>query len=280
MAVDWIEIRATLPAVPEDWSYLASLFQDAGCPSTLQTDRPPTITAYLEDVSGASEAAAELRERLLASGAAEVEFRTVPDSDWAESWKQHFKPRRVGKRFVIKPTWETCESSANDLVIVLDPGQAFGTGDHPTTRLCLELLESADVAGKRVADIGCGSGILSIGAVLLGASEVYASDIEASSVEISKENASRNSVSFQCETAEGFAGARGKWDVLVSNIISATLMRLAPEAAEHVQPGGFWIVSGIYRSNWEDVRSAAERSGFTLVQTAEEDDWVGATFRR
>jgi len=210
-----------------------------------------------------------------------VETKLVPEEDWAEAWKQHFKPRRIGERVVIRPTWEGYRLREGDIEIVLDPGQAFGTGDHPTTRLCLELMQLVPLAGKSVADIGCGSGILSIAAVKLDASDVYASDIDGQSVEVAKANAVLNQVDFQAEVSEGFAGLNGTpREVVLSNIISATLIRLSGDAAGAVEKGGFWIVSGIIESNWPDVLKAAEQAGFQLKQRNQEDEWVAAIFQR
>jgi ribosomal protein L11 methyltransferase len=277
---DWIEIQALFEAAPEDWSVFADAFDRFNCPGSLQTDDPPSMSAYLVAVDGAREQASALATELRRLGASKVAQRVVPDEDWSETWKQFFKPRRIGERFIIRPTWEEFEAAPSDRVIVLDPGQAFGTGDHPTTRLCLELMERANLASAAVADVGCGTGVLSIGAALLGAKEVVALDIDPLSVEIAKANAALNGVAFDCVAGDGFeVFADRRFDAVVSNIISAVLIRLAPGAAAHVKPGGMWIVSGIIRQNWPDVLAAAERAGFNLVERCEEDEWVGATFR-
>jgi ribosomal protein L11 methyltransferase len=276
---DWIEIKAVFDAPPEDWSPFVDAFDRFGCPGSIQSDNPPSLSAYLVDVTGAAARGEELAAELRRLGAREVQTQTVPEEDWSELWKIHFKPRRVGRRFLIRPTWESFAATAADLVIVLDPGQAFGTGDHPTTRLCLQLMEAASLQGKTVADIGCGSGILSVGACRLGASKVFASDIDPLAVEVTRANAQLNSVSFETIAGDGFAVLSEPRDVVVSNIISATLIRLSPQAAKAVKPGGLWIVSGIIKGNWPDVQAAAEQQGFVLERVAEEDDWVAATFR-
>lgn len=278
---DWIEIKALFDVAPDDWSIYADAFDRFGCPGSVQTDVPPTISAYMVGVEGAAAQSALLAEELKRLGVASVEIGTVPEEDWSETWKQFFKPRRIGKQFVIRPTWEEYETQEGDLEIVLDPGQAFGTGDHPTTRLCLELLDSFDLTGKTVADVGCGSGILSIGALLLGAKEVDAVDIDPLSVEVAIENAKLNGVTYRCVAGDGFkALEHEQYDLIVSNIISAILIRLSPDASAYVKPGGHWVVSGIIKQNWPDVLEAAQRVGFTLVKNAEEDEWVAATFLR
>jgi len=280
--MSWIEVKATLSQVPEDWSPFIDVFLEHGCENTLQTDKPPTLSAAVVDVEGALAVVEALKADLLRMGAVEVESRSLVEENWEENWKRFFKPRRVGQRFVVRPTWEEFEFGPGDLEIVLDPGQAFGTGDHPTTRMCLELLEPAVTPGVSVADIGCGSGILSVGACKLGAGSVVAVDIEPLSVEVAKENAAMNGVSFEAIAGAGVAvlppGAT--YDVVVSNIISATLIAIAHEVVGVVKPGGTWIVSGIIEQNWPDVREAAERVGFRLEKQLQEDDWVGATFRK
>jgi ribosomal protein L11 methyltransferase len=230
-----------------------------------------------------------LKSDLLAAGATGVQSRDLVEVNWEENWKQFFKPRRVGRRFVVRPTWESVELDKDDLEIVLDPGQAFGTGDHPTTRMCLELLEDAVKPGDTVADIGCGSGILSVGAAKLGARRVVAIDIEPISVEVAKENAAMNGVTIEAIVGVGVRSLpSSRWptpdsatyDVVVSNIISATLIAIAHEIAQVVRPDGKWIVSGIIEANWPDVLSASERAGFNLVKMIQEDDWIGAEFRK
>ena len=179
---------------------------------------------------------------------------------------------------MVRPTWEEFASSPDDLSIVLDPGQAFGTGDHPTTRLCLELMENVAISGKTVLDIGCGSGILSIGACLLGAKTVLAIDIDPIAVEVAKENRELNGVTFEAIAGEGLSGLKGDWDVAISNIISATLVRIARDVRDVLNDDSRWIVSGIIVDNWPDVKLAAEKAGFTLLERREEDGWVAATF--
>lgn len=274
----WIEVRASVPTAPEDWSIFAEAFDRHGCPGSQVDDL--TIFGYLADVAGAEAVAHALTADLAALGAA-VTIGRIEEQDWSELWKIHFKPRRVGKRLVLRPTWEPYASEETDVEIVLDPGQAFGTGDHPTTRLCLKLLELAlePSPTKTVADVGCGSGVLAIAAAKLGGKVVMASDLDPISVEITRQNARLNAVDFLTGVAGGFDAISEPVDVAVSNIISATVIRLAPDAASKVKPSGLWIVSGVIEANWPDVEQAANRAGFTLVTKEMEDEWVGATFR-
>lgn len=276
----WIRITATLDRQPEDWSPWAECFDRFGCNSTLQVDDPPSLCGYLEEVEGSRERAERLTQELGELGSASVRSESVPDEDWSETWKRFFKPRRVGRHLVIRPTWEDYKLDEDDIEIVLNPGQAFGTGDHPTTRLCLELLEKVNVSGLEVADVGCGSGILSIAAKKLGALSVMGSDLDEQSVAIARENAKLNEVEVDFSVAEGFSAVERPTPVVLSNIISATLIRLAPEASRVVASGGVWIVSGIIEQNWPDVLTASQTVGFRLEERVKEDEWVAASLRR
>lgn len=276
----WLEVKALLPGTPEDWSAWTYVFERHDLLGTVQTDHPPTMSAYL--APGQEDALEPLRADLLAFGATNVVTRQVAEEDWAESWKQFFKPRRIGQRIVVRPSWEPFEVLENDIEIVLDPGQAFGTGDHPTTRGCLELLEETPLVGKQVADIGCGSGILSVAAARLGAESVVGVDSDPVSVEASLENAERNRVSITAFAGLGFMPLddSATFDVVVSNIISAALISLASEAGRRVRENGYWIVSGIIEANWPDVLAAAESNGFKLDRKIVEGDWVSARLIR
>ncbi len=282
--MNWIEVKASLSAPPEDWAPWIETFRGFGCENTLQSERPASLTGCVTNTPGAEAHVRRLKEALLAQGASLVETRIVAEENWTELWKQYFTVRRVGERFVIHPTWEAYEPEAGDLVIALDPGQAFGTGDHPTTRMCLELLERADLAGRTVADVGCGSGILSVGAVRLGAAEVLAVDLDPIAVEVAQANAALNGVSFRCLVGDGLselARPDGQgWDRIVSNIISAVLIGIAAQVPPLLAPGGLWIVSGIIEANWPLVEDAARSAGFTIREVLREDGWVSATLQR
>ncbi len=273
----WVEITALLENPPEDWAVLADVFQRLGIDGTVQVDWPPSLGGYLWNPE--EETADRLEDELLRVGVEAVVRREVEEEDWAESWKQFFKPRLIGAKFLVRPTWETA-NAGDRLEIVLDPGQAFGTGDHPTTRMCLVLLESIDLKAKRVADIGCGSGILSVAACLLGG-EVVAVDVDRLSVESARHNAKLNRVRFEVFEGKGFeALGEARFDVILSNIISAALIGLAFEANSRLVSGGFWIVSGIISDNWADVLAKAESTAFVLDTKLIEGDWVAALLRK
>lgn len=272
----WIQVKAIWADSPDDWAARIELFEQFEVGGTLQTDDPPSLSCYLYD----RDKVEPLRQALSADGAT-VEVSEVEEEDWSIAWRKFFVPRRIGQHWLVRPAWEEAPLEPGDHEIVLDPGQAFGTGDHPTTRMCLELMEQVPLSGKDVADIGCGSGILSVGACRLGAKLVEAVDSDLASVDASRENAQRNGVEFQTYHGTGFDPLGDRtYDVVLSNIISAALIRLAPVAAERMRDGGFWIVSGIIQSNWPEVREAAERRGFRLETEQQEGEWIAAIFSR
>ncbi|MEY4881191.1 MAG: hypothetical protein RLZ87_620 [Armatimonadota bacterium] len=277
--MNWILIKAKQTPAPADWSPIINTFRDYGIENTLEEAN--CITGCYVDVDGVRTQIESLRTALLALGVDDVIDEPFVEVDWENEWKKFFKPRRVGSHFVVRPTWESFDALPGDKVIVLDPGQAFGTGDHPTTRMCLEYLEMQVAPSNSVLDLGCGSGILAVGAKMVGAGETLAIDIDPIAVEVAKENITRNNV--EVKTAVGDVlelQLESRWDIVVSNIISATLINLAPDAAYALRPGGKWIVSGIITQNWSDVKKAAEKSGFTYIEHREEDGWNAGVFEK
>ncbi len=265
--------------MPADTSIFVDLYRDFGIENTIE--QADQLAGCFVDVKSTDVAVEGLVKVLTDAGVSLVEVSELPETDWTEVWKLHFKPVRIGNRLVICPSWETFEADPGDVVITLDPGQAFGTGDHATTRQCLALVEAHLVQGMTVLDLGCGSGILAIAAKLLGAGLVFGIDVEPLAVDVAIENAARNQVEATFLAGNGIdaiPGSEGKFDFVVSNIISAVLIRLAPEVAGIIKPNSPWIVSGIIPANWPDVRGAAEREGFTLKSQDEQDGWVAAVF--
>ncbi len=276
--MNWLCAVAHFSKRPDDWSAVHEIFSRNGCAGTVEQDEPPQMSAYFFEDESAGKIVAALGKELLDFGASEVSFDSVPEEDWAETWKQFFKPRQIGSRFLIKPTWEDAEADGR-IVIELNPGQAFGTGEHPTTRLCLCFLEEIVKPGDVVADLGCGSGILSIAAAKLGASEVHATEIDSAAVAATFLNAALNGVSINLNAGSDVSHFP-PCDVVVSNIVSAAIIKLAPELPRLVKAGGTWIISGVIPDNWQDVREAIEKVGLELAELREEDGWLAASLIR
>jgi ribosomal protein L11 methyltransferase len=280
--MSWTQVVASFESEPEDWSIAIELFRMRGCENTLLHENPPQIEGCFVDSDVTEEQLQQLRQELTEIGATSVMKQPYQEKDWDQVWKQHFVPRRIGRRLVLCPSWESYAAEPDDVVLLLDPGQAFGTGEHPTTRRCLELLETLDLNGKTVLDLGCGSGVLAIAAAKFGAAKVDAIDVDPIAVQVTIENMHANSVLLSTGTGEGFTSLDDtqRWDVIVSNIISATLIRLAPHCVRRLKPGGTWIVSGIIVENWPDVQMNCVRLGLTLTQVFEEDGWIAASWSK
>ena len=257
---------------------------EAGCGGVMQTgDGPVKVQGSLpedEELAGKLEALKTHLSRLpeweLPPLEGEIEVTYADDEDWATAWKQYYRAEKPGKTLVICPSWQHYEVQPTDRVITLDPGMAFGTGGHPTTRLCLLALEEHVKPGMRVADIGTGSGILAIGAALLGASEVLATDSDLLPRSTAIENVKHNSLESTVSILEldPFYQTAYNCDLIVANIIANTILELLPEIASRLKEGGVFIASGIVEEHLELLKSAIESAGFSDVKAAREDIWV------
>ena len=259
---------------------------DDGLAARIDVTRPAVVRAYVpaRDPAAADAAAARAGEalgHLQAFGLrpiGELTTRVVHEADWADAWKRHFPVLRVGQRLVIRPTWRRHRPSPGDVVLALDPGMAFGTGTHPTTRLCLTALEDWIEAGETVFDVGTGSGILAIAAALLGASHVDAVDIEPVAVRQAAENLDRNDVTGCVRIAEGSADAAaspgGAYDLVLANIIARILIEIATDLVTAVKPGGTLILSGIIEPKEAGVLETFRGLGLELRGREQMEDWV------
>lgn len=237
-------------------------------------NKAPKITLYLEESEG--EKAEELEIAVKeAFKDASVRVMVEDDSEWKDKWKEFFKPARVSKRIVVKPTWEDYSEAQGDVVIELDPGMAFGTGTHETTSLCLKLIEDYMKAGDKVLDVGCGSGILSVGAALLGAGEVLAVDIDPEAVKVSEENVRLNGCGdiVRAQTGNLVEGIAFKADIVAANLMADLVMTLSPHVAEHINEGGTYISSGILLEKKEQVAKSIEDCGFKIKEIREDGMW-------
>jgi ribosomal protein L11 methyltransferase len=263
---------------------------DEGLGARVDPARPAIVRGYVpaRDVSAAEAAAATTAEalgHLQAFGLrtiGDLRTRIVHEEDWAEAWKSYFPVLRVGRRLVIRPTWRRHRRRADDVVLALDPGMAFGTGLHPTTRLCLVQLESiADhglVDGARVLDVGCGSGILAIAAVKLGAAEALGLDTDPIAVESTLANARRNRLTRRIRARAGsLPSGEPLFDIVLANLIAGVLVPLAGALRDELRPGGTLVASGIFIDREAEVRAAFEAAGLRVGQRAAEGDWVALT---
>ena len=216
---------------------------------------------------------------------ATIDLQHVKSERWEEAWKAAFPPQRVGKRILITPTWHDTPCNETDILIQLDPGMAFGTGYHPTTRLSLELLEHTVVSHYRVADIGTGSGILTIAAVKLGAEQVDAIEIDPTAIPIAAANFRTNTVASQVclSQGDGLKEVDGKYHLIIGNILTKAILPIIPHCAPRLHPEGIVIFSGILETELAQVQSALEANPFEILQVVRETEdsitWVGIKAR-
>ena len=204
-------------------------------------------------------------------------FRKVSETDWSDEWKQYFHVTRVGKHIVVKPSWESYEPEAEDIVLELDPGMAFGTGTHPTTVLVLEALEKMVHPDTTVFDVGTGSGILAMTAAKLGAKSIKAVDIDGVAVRTAMENIAKAGLADRIEVKQGdlLHGTDGKADVIVANILADIIILLLPDIPGKLKEGGLFFASGIIEDYQQDVTEAAEKVGLRVKEVTRIKDWVG-----
>lgn len=211
-------------------------------------------------------------------------FSEIPDEDWSETWKAHFKPLRVGRKFLITPTWEKAAPRPDDRVIHIDPGRAFGTGHHETTRLCLEWLEgwvSQNASPGSLLDVGTGSGILAMGAALLGFENIVGIDNDPEAIEVAIPNLELNKVAGKVRVfCAGPQEVEGCFDVVISNIQSLPLIRMSETMVARVKDGGRLVLSGILSEQAEAVSTEYEKQGMTFAGSECAGEWVLLDFEK
>ncbi|MEK4431862.1 50S ribosomal protein L11 methyltransferase [Paenibacillus sp. FSL M7-0802] len=234
----------------------------------------------------------ELRTFDIDPGEVQYELKTVDEDDWANAWKQYFKPLRVSDRLTIKPTWEDYEPASEDeKIIELDPGMAFGTGTHPTTSLCLRTLESVIKGGEEVIDVGTGSGILAIGAVKLGAKHVLALDLDPVAVSSARENTRLNGLEERITIKESdllsvlnasdpTLGIQLPVKLVVANILAEIILLFIDDVYKALEPGGIYIASGIWKNKEEVVETALKAAGFEIAEISRDEDWLAFVARK
>lgn len=217
----------------------------------------------------------ELKSSGIDIGRGEVVYKDVHEEDWANNWKKYYKPLNIGNRIVIKPIWEDYNAKEDEIIIEMDPGMAFGTGTHETTRMCIEALEKYVTEDSTVFDIGTGSGILGITASKLRAKKVTGVDLDPVAVDSAKENVRFNKV----ENIEILCGnlmdvVKGKADIIVANIIAEVIMFVAPDIKKFLNKGGYFIASGIIKDKKDEVIDKLKSSGFEIVESNTMGEWV------
>ena len=210
-------------------------------------------------------------------------FKNIDEKDWAESWKEFFWPQEITSRIVVKPTWREYAAASDQLVIEIDPGMAFGTGTHPTTSLCIQLLEDYLRTGDAVLDVGTGSGILLIAAAKLGASHLAGIDSDAMAVDVARKNLIQNNI--DSSTASLTCGdlvndVTETYEVVVANILAEVIIALLDDVPAVVKPGGLFICSGIIKSLQDDVMEKMSSCGFDILGKKQDEDWVALVGRR
>ena len=260
---------------------------DEGLGARLDPTRPAIVRAYVpaRDRAAADRAVAEVAEalgHLQAFGLrpiGELRTRIVRETDWADAWKAYFPVMRIGRRLVIRPTWRRHRRAPGDVVLALDPGMAFGTGLHPTTRLCLVgvegLADRGTLADARVLDVGCGSGILAIAALKLGAAKALGVDTDPIAVEATSANARRNALARRVRVRAGsLPSGEPAFDVVLANLIAGVLVPLAAALRDELRPGGWLLASGIFVDREGEVREAFEAVGLRITGRSAEGEWV------
>ncbi len=298
--MDWTEVKITVDAkdaesaeniaqmtVPygiyiEDYSHLNEEVEEIAHidlidEELLSKDRTKTIVhVYISPEESPAEAIAFLNERYAAAGIrSRIETAPCVQEDWINNWKKYFHPIPVGQKLLIRPTWEEAENPGGRLILHLEPGIAFGTGTHETTRLCMEFLEEYVRPGSELLDVGCGSGILSVAGLLLGAENAVGVDIDPLAVKTAVQNAERNGVG---DSFTGICGSLteqvvGKFDVVAANIVADVVIELTGEIERFLAPGAVFLMSGIIDEREDDVLAALERK-FRVVGRKEEKGWV------
>ena len=272
----------------------AFVLTDEGLGARLDPTRPAVLRAFLSREDGPAVAAAitateSALGHLQAFGLGDIgplEQRAVAPAEWADAWKRHFPLLRIGRRIVIRPAWRRHHRRPGDVVVALDPGMAFGTGLHPTTRLCLEGVERLGDAGllggASVLDVGCGSGILALAAAGFGAARVVGVDPDPQAVESTRHNARRNRCARRVTARQGsLPVAGGPYDIVLANLIASLLVTLAPQLREAMRPdGGCVVAGGIFLDREAEVRHALEGVGLRLTGRLAEGEWVTLEARR
>lgn len=253
------------------------------------------IRLYLEEGSAVPETISHLKDQLAALraqypatdfGSLDVQLANVKDEDWENNWKQYYQPLKIGSRILVVPEWLHPENPEHRVEVLLDPGMIFGTGAHASTQMCMEELERAIQGGEEVLDLGSGSGILSITALLLGAQHATGVDIDPKAEDIARQNAAINQLGpdrFTALTGDVIGDTammeklKKSYDIVLANIVADVIIPLAPAAASFLSEDSVFICSGILNTRLPEVLSALEKAGMQILSTQQQDDWCRVT---
>ena len=300
IATEWTQVRVTVPLAQlddltaimsmvsnnlqiEDYSDidLKTCYGDLIDESILNADKTiASVSVYLPAERSVPECIAFLRERFAETNLTDAKIETVGvnEEDWANSWKAYYKPIKIGKKLVIVPAWEKYEPSEGELIVRMDPGMAFGTGTHETTRLVIQMLENYTKPGCRMLDVGTGSGILAICASRLGAGECKAYDIDPMAVRVANENIKDSGLTnITCEVSDLLKGAdKSKpYDLICANIVADIIIRMTPDVGAFMHENTVLLASGIIAERADDVISCFEAHGFRIVEQLTDNGWCG-----
>lgn len=302
---DWTQLKVTVPLgqldalvavmsmlnnnlMIEDYSDidLKTCYGDLIDESILNADKTvASVSVFLPAERPYSDAIAFLNERMSSEQIeGKIELIGVNEEDWANSWKAYYKPLHIGRRMVIVPAWESYDPQPDEIIVRMDPGMAFGTGSHETTRLVIELLEELVTPGMRVADVGCGSGILAICAAKLGAAECKAYDIDPVAVRVARENITDSGMTnVSCDVSDLLKSvdlAGGQYDLICANIVADIIIRMAPDVGRYMKDDAILLASGIITERAEEVIEALNKSHLKVVRRLDDNGWCALVVQK
>lgn len=290
MVEDAASTQKILDETAAYWDYVEA--------ETVLAERQPCVRVYLTQNQVGEEQLAKLYAMVeelkaieggLELGSLEVIVENVKDEDWANNWKQYYKPMEIGNKLIVKPSWEELGYKTDRIILEMDPGMVFGTGTHETTQMCLTHLDKYVEEGMRVIDLGCGSGILSVGALLLGAKYALGVDIDPNAVDIAYNNADDNGITRDRYTVlagnvlddNGFVDSLGKdYDIVVANIVAGVIIPMTPVVPRLVKQGGLYITSGIIQDRKDEVMEVITANGFEILKVDTRKEWVSIVAKK
>lgn len=245
--------------------------------SVLNADKTiASVSAYVTADKPVTDHTAYINDRLNQLGIDfKIELISLCEEDWADSWKQYYKPIKIGKHLVVVPMWEKYDAQDGEIIVKMDPGMAFGTGTHETTRLCATLLEGYVNSDSTMLDVGTGSGILAICASKLGAKKCYAYDIDPVAVRVARENVKDNDLTnIECEVSDLLKGVKeGKYDVITANIVADIIIRMLPDISKYMHEKTVLVISGIIDERCQDVYKSINENSFKIIEEIHENGW-------